>query len=524
MLQSHLEKRRGLAVAAQAKANKKKREEKKKAVLVSPPKRVLPSRGAKPKSGTSLITRGTRVEVLFDKSTWYGGVITSVLEGGSRIKIKYDDGGDEETGYPDKDIVTDYGNTDESSLSSGEDSDKDELYSADDMDIDNESTTMDFQDDVGTADWNVEEGKADEEEVATSDERPEETQVESVSSPQQLVPLDSLVSSTNGRDWVDGETSQEIFTQDDDAVDWSFDDMSAHSSINSGDKQQKPQEKNQSSADDLSANSSIVSGEKLQNLLEEASIDEALNGPNRKDTSDDDLGLGYTSFEVDDNSGGNRLLDSSDDLGAGDSRSAPFEEDNNTDKSAPDKSNQATLLLQSSRLDLEVSTSQQVIPEYLKTLRRRVGVKKVNVQTDNNENDSSTTKDSTLPAHDDIETKREYDQQKDTGDERGAISILASLSNASQSQQPSSQHDHRGVESALMLLASSHSGKDDMGSKDTLVTTRKRPSSSEQLPSPKRPRLASAAITLLAFAKQPIRFVVVVSRRLNVVLLTLFIR
>jgi len=417
---------------------------------------------------------------LFDDSIWYGGVITSVLKGGKRIKIKYDDGDVEESDYPDKDIVTDYGNTEESTLSSGEDSD--ELYSAEDMDIDDESTTMDFQDDAGTTDWNVEEDEADEEEAATS----EETQVESVSSPQRLVPLDSLVSpTTNGRDWVDGETSQEIFAQDDGAINWSLDDTSAHSSINSGDKKQKRHEKNQCSDDDLSANSSIVSGEK------QTSIDEAIqivngkahiNDPKHKDTSDDD---GHTSFEVDDNSFGliDPNLDSSDDLGAGDSDYSPIEEDNNTDKSVLDNRNQAALLLQS-RTVQEVSTPQQAIPEYLRVFPQ---------------------KDSNLPAH-----ERVYNQQKDTGDESSAINILAS-----QSQQSSSQNDHQGIESALMLLASSHLSKDDISSKDIqtagkiLTSIHKRPSSSEQLPSPKRPRLASdAATTLLAFAKQPIRFVV----------------
>ena len=374
---------------------------------------------------------------------------------------------------------------------------EDELPSAD-MDTDNESTT-DFQDDAGTTDWNVEEDEADKEEVATSHEKPDETQE----------------SASFGRDWVDGETSQEIFTQDDNGVNWSLDDnISAHSSVNSRDKQKKRQEKNQSSDGDLSTNSSIVSGEKESLELEEAAMDEALtNGPKRKDTFDDDFG--YTSFEVDDNSVGliepnKQLLDLSDDLGAGDSDYSTIEEDN-TDKSVLENKsnrNQAALLLRSSCTVQEVSTSQQAIPEYLKTLRRRVGVKKVNVQTDNNENDSSTRKDSTLPAHDDIETMIEYDKQKDTGDESGAISILASLI-ASPSNKPSSQNDHQGVESALMLLVSSHLGKDDMSSKDTLATTRKRPSSSEKLPSSKRPRLASdAAITLLAFAKQPIRLVV----------------
>jgi len=446
-----------------------------------------------------LITRGTRLKVRFDNSRWYGGVITSVLKGGSRIKIRYGDGDVEETGYPDKDIIIDDGKA-KSYLSSGEDSDNDELYSAD-MDIDDESTSMDFQDDAGTADWNVEEGKADEEEVATSDERSAEKRL-SVSSPQRLVPLDSLVSTTNGRDWVEGETSQDIFTQDDDAVDWSFDDMSAHSSVNRRDKLQE----DQSSDDDISANSSIVSGEKQSILLEEAAIDKALTN---KDTADDD-DFGYTSFEVDDNSGDNRLMDSSDDLGAGDSDYSPIEGDNNTDKSALDNRNEAALLLQSSRTVQEISTSQQAIPEYLKILRRRVGgKKKANVQTDNGGSLSATV------THDNIETERVYNQQKDTGDESNAIGILASLS-ASPSEKLSSQNDHQGIESAL--IASSHLGKEDMGSKDTLASTRKRPSISEQLPSPKRPRLASdAATTLLAFAKQPIRFVVSVEARYCIV-------
>jgi len=445
------------------------------------------------------------VKVLFDKSTWYGGVITSVLKGGSRIKIKYGDGDVEESDYPDEDIIID-------DISSGKDSD--ELYSAENMDIDDESTTMDFQDDAGTTDWNVEEDEVDEEEAATS----EETQVESVSSPQRLVPLDSLVTTINGRDWVEGETSQETFTQDDDAVNWSLDDMSAHSSVNSRDRQKKRQETNQSSDDDLSTNSSIISGEKQQNLLEESTNEAAqlingkalINDPQRRDTSEDD-DFGYTLFEVDDNSVGNRLLDSSDDLGAGDSDYSPIEEDNNTNKSALDNRNQVALLLQSSRTVQEVSTSQQAIPEYLKTLRRRVGARKVNMQMDND------TTIGTLPhavAHD-IEAKRGK-QQKDTGDESGA-NILASLSSASPSQKPYSQNDYQDAETALMMLASSHSGKDEMGSKDTqtaskiLTSLHKRPySNDEQHTSPKRPRLAEsdAATTLLSFAKRPIRLVV----------------
>ena len=422
------------------------------------------------------------MKVLFEKSKWYGGVITDVLERGSRIKIKYDDGDVEETGYPDEDIIIDDGE-EESSLSSEEESD--ELYSVEDMDIDNESTTTDFQDGA-TTDWNVEEDDADEEEeAATSDEKPDETRLES---PQRLVPLDS--SASFGRGWVDGETSQEIFTQDDDAVNWSLDDISAHSSVNIGDELQ---EKNQSSGDDLSAISSIVSGEDNNNKVVQIVNKKAFINDEDQDSS------GYVSFDVDNNSvyDPNKPDNSTTREEPGSTsteKRLPVLDDESkfligelaletvnrmsavvSDEGTIQTINEEGLLSSDSESEqLETGDSfeedndpfhtkpnQQPMPEHLKTLRRRVGAKKVNVQMDND------TTIGTLPAavtHD-IETKRGHNQQKDTGDESRAISILASLS-ASQSQKPSSKNNHQGTESALMLLASSHSGKDDMGSKD----------------------------------------------------------
>ena len=43
------------------------------------------------------------------KIKWYGGVISSVINNGRRVRIKYDDGTDEVTEFPDKDIIVDDG-------------------------------------------------------------------------------------------------------------------------------------------------------------------------------------------------------------------------------------------------------------------------------------------------------------------------------------------------------------------------------------------------------------------------------
>ena len=68
------------------------------------------------------ITSGLRVKVGFHtkvkrrdqkivkKFKWYGGVVTAVSTGGSKIRIKYDDGTSEVTTFPDKDVVVDQEN------------------------------------------------------------------------------------------------------------------------------------------------------------------------------------------------------------------------------------------------------------------------------------------------------------------------------------------------------------------------------------------------------------------------------
>ena len=68
------------------------------------------------------ITSGLRVKVGFHtkvkrrdqkvvkKFKWFGGVVTAVSTGGSKIRIKYDDGTSEVTKFPDKDVIVDQEN------------------------------------------------------------------------------------------------------------------------------------------------------------------------------------------------------------------------------------------------------------------------------------------------------------------------------------------------------------------------------------------------------------------------------
>ena len=41
------------------------------------------------------------------KLKWYGGLVTRVSTGGSKIRIKYDDGTSEVSKFPDKDVIVD---------------------------------------------------------------------------------------------------------------------------------------------------------------------------------------------------------------------------------------------------------------------------------------------------------------------------------------------------------------------------------------------------------------------------------
>mmetsp|Transcript_21120 Transcript_21120/g.38208 ORF Transcript_21120/g.38208 Transcript_21120/m.38208 type:complete len:190 (-) Transcript_21120:134-703(-) len=47
---------------------------------------------------------GMRVSVRFDESEWYDGTIVK-MNGGGEVKIRYDDGSEEDTKFPDDDIV-----------------------------------------------------------------------------------------------------------------------------------------------------------------------------------------------------------------------------------------------------------------------------------------------------------------------------------------------------------------------------------------------------------------------------------
>lgn len=92
-----------------------------KAKTVPPPSVELIewARGLSTKKQKRNIAAGMRVKVRFAtnvrkangniarKLKWYGGLVTGVSKGGSKIRIKYDDGTSEVSKFPDKDIIVD---------------------------------------------------------------------------------------------------------------------------------------------------------------------------------------------------------------------------------------------------------------------------------------------------------------------------------------------------------------------------------------------------------------------------------
>jgi hypothetical protein len=92
-----------------------------KAKTVPPPSEALLewARGLTVKKSKRNVAAGMRVKVRFAtnvrkangklarKLKWYGGLVTGVSTGGSKIRIKYDDGTSEVSKFPDKDIIVD---------------------------------------------------------------------------------------------------------------------------------------------------------------------------------------------------------------------------------------------------------------------------------------------------------------------------------------------------------------------------------------------------------------------------------
>ncbi|KAL3809893.1 hypothetical protein ACHAXA_008545 [Cyclostephanos tholiformis] len=91
----------------------------KSSTVESPSPEVLRHiRSMSTKSQRRAVHPGLRVKVRFVKRAsvqgrtmrrikWYGGVVTGVLNGGRRIKVHYDDGTNEVSDFPDKDIIVD---------------------------------------------------------------------------------------------------------------------------------------------------------------------------------------------------------------------------------------------------------------------------------------------------------------------------------------------------------------------------------------------------------------------------------